>query len=262
MKTISSGDATIAYEIAGEGDPLLLVMGLGADRRMWMLQLPVFTPQFRCITFDNRGVGDSVAPPGPFTMEQMAADALAVLDDAGIEKAHVLSISMGGAIAQHLALKAPERVRSLVLASTWCRKNPYIERMADVGKKIMEVGGSDAVTRASMLWLFTPKFVLEQNAFVQQIEQMAVQFATHPEVFERQVDALLEHDVRDQLSRLDIPTLVMCGRRDIFVPPELSQELADAIPGAELKIIDGGHAYNLEEFDAFNSTVLEFLKRV
>ncbi len=261
MKTLPSGDATIAYEIDGDGDPLLLIMGLAADRRMWMLQLPVFTPHFRCITFDNRGVGDSKAPSGAFTMEQMAADALAVLDDANVERAHILAISMGGAIAQHLALKAPERVRSMVLASTWCSKNPYTERMAEIGRIVKQGGGQDAIVRASMLWLFTPKFILERNAFVRQIEAMALQFATHPEIFERQLDALLEHDVRDQLGRLEIPTRVMCGRRDIMVPPELSEELAGAIPGAELRLLDGGHAYNLEEFDAFNSTVLEFLKQ-
>jgi pimeloyl-ACP methyl ester carboxylesterase len=194
-------------------------------------------------------------------MEQMAADALAVLDDAGIERAHVLAISMGGAIAQHLALKAPERVRSLVLASTWCTKNPYLQRIADTGRLIMQAGGPEAVTKASMLWLFTPKFLLERSSFVQQIEQMAVEFAVHPEVFDRQRDALLEHDVREQLGRLEIPTRVMCGRRDIFVPPELSEELAAAIPGAELVLIDGGHAYNLESFEAFNQTVLEFLDK-
>jgi len=260
MQTLLSGDATIAYDVAGEGDPLLLIMGLAADRRMWMLQLPVLTPHFRCITFDNRGIGESTAPPGPFTMEQMAADALAVLDEAGIERAHVLAISMGGAIAQHLALKAPERIRSLVLASTWCSKNPYTRRMSEVGRLIMEKGGQEAITRASMLWLFTPKFILERNAFVQQIEQMALEFARHPEVFERQLEALLEQDVREQLGRLDIPARVMCGRRDIMVPPELSEELAAAIPGAEFKLLEGGHAYNLEEFDTFNKTVLEFLQ--
>ena len=261
MHTLRSGDATIAYDIDGDGDPLLLIMGLGADRRMWMLQLPVFTPQFRCITFDNRGIGDSTAPDGPFTMEQMAADALAVLDEAQVERAHVLAISMGGAIAQHLALKAPERIRSMVLASTWCSKNPYTQRMSDVGRSILEAGGQQAVTRASMLWLFTPKFILERNAFVQQVEQMALQFATHPEIFARQVDALLEHDVRDELGRLDIPTRVMSGRRDIMVPPELSEELAAAIHGADFRLLDGAHAYNVEEFDAFNKTVLEFLQQ-
>jgi len=132
--------------------------------------------------------------------------------------------------------------------------------MSEVGRLIMDKAGQEAITRSSMLWLFTPKFILERNAFVQQIEQMALQFATHPEVFERQLDALLEHDVREQLGRLDIPTQVMCGRRDIMVPPELAEELAATIPGADFKLLDGGHAYNLEEFDAFNRTVLEFLQ--
>jgi pimeloyl-ACP methyl ester carboxylesterase len=260
MPTVRSDGADIVYETHGSGDPLLMIMGLGADRRMWMLQLPVFSHEFQCIPFDNRGVGESTAAPGEFSMEQMAADALAVLDDAGIERAHVLSISMGGAIAQHLALKAPERVRSLVLASTWCARNPYISRMATIGNMLSEHGGTEAITKASMLWLFTPKFILERNEFVQHIERMAVEFATHPEIFDRQVEALLEHDVKDRLGMLDVPTLVMCGRRDIFVPPELSQELASAIPNATLRLIDGGHAYNLEEFDAFNATVLEFLR--
>jgi 3-oxoadipate enol-lactonase len=258
MPTARAGDADIAYEINGSGDPLLMIMGFAADRRMWMLQVPVFGAHYRCVTFDNRGVGDSTAPDGPFSMEQMAEDALAVLDDAGIERAHVLAISMGGAIAQHLALKAPERIRSMVLASTWCSRNPYLQRIADTGRMIMDAGGPEGTTKASMLWLFTPKFILDRDPFVQQIEQMAVQFAVHPEVFDRQRDALLEHDVKDRLGALDIPTRVMCGRRDIFVPPELSEELAAAIPDAELVFIEGGHAYNLESFDAFNQTVLEF----
>ena len=261
MPITRSGDADIAYEMNGSGDPLLLIMGFAADRRMWMLQIPVFAPHFKVITFDNRGVGESTAPDGPFSMEQMAADALAVLDEVGAERAHVVSISMGGAIAQHLALKAPERVRSLVLASTWCSKNPYLQRIADTGSLIMEAGGPEGTTKASMLWLFTPKFILDRDPFVQQIEKMAIEFSVHPEVFDRQRDALLEHDVRDRLTSLDIPTLVMCGKRDVFVPPELSEEIAAAIPGAELKLIDGGHAYNLESFDAFNQTILEFLAK-
>jgi len=262
MTTVHTGGADIVYESVGTGDPLFMIMGLAADRRMWMLQLPVFSSEFRCITFDNRGVGESTTTQDPYSMEQMASDAIAVLDDAGIDRAHILSISMGGAIAQHIALKAPERVRSLVLASTWCSKNPYTQRMSEIGKMLTEHGGAEAVTKASMLWLFTPKFILDRDAFVQQIEEMALQFATHPEVFDRQVDALLEHDVRDRLGMLDVPTLVMCGRRDILVPPELSEELAAAIPGAQLRLIDGGHAYNMEEFHAFNETILEFLRSI
>src|ERR1041385_5733358 len=118
MPIVRSGDADINYTVHGEGPPVLLIMGLAAGSQMWMLQLPALEAAgFQAITFDNRGVGASSAPPGPYTMEQMAADGIAVLDVLGIDKAHVVGISMGGAIAQHLALKAPERVRSLMLVS-------------------------------------------------------------------------------------------------------------------------------------------------
>ena len=113
MQRIRAGDADIAFDVTGVGDPLLLIMGLGADSKMWMLQTPTFSERLRCITFDNRGVGESSIPEGPYSTEQMAGDALAVLDALDVERAHVLGISLGGAIAQQVALKAPERVRSL-----------------------------------------------------------------------------------------------------------------------------------------------------
>jgi len=261
MAIAHSNGADIEYDVNGTGDPLLLIIGFAADRRSWMLQTPVFAPQYKTITFDNRGMGGSTSPDGAVSMEQMADDALAVLDAAGVDRAHILGVSMGGAIAQHIALRAPDRVRSLILASTWCSKNPWLQRIAETGRVIMEAGGREATTRATMLWLFTPKFVLDRDPFVQQIEQMALEFAMHPEIFERQREACLQHDVRDQLAALDIPTRVMCGRRDIFLPPELSEELAAAIPGAELVFIEGGHAYQLESFEEFNQTVLEFLAK-
>jgi pimeloyl-ACP methyl ester carboxylesterase len=177
MPIVRSGDADIAYETAGHGDPLLMIMGFLADSRMWVLQTPVFSEHFTCITFDNRGVGMSSSPPGPYTTEQMAADAIAVLDDAGIDRAHVLGISMGGAIAQHVALKAPERIRSLTLAATWCHPNAWLERMAELGEQLSTLGPEHA-QRAALLWLFTPKLVIHQPEIVNAIEQMALAFDT------------------------------------------------------------------------------------
>ncbi|MBI4729595.1 MAG: alpha/beta fold hydrolase [Acidobacteria bacterium] len=260
MPVVRSGSADIAYYVAGSGDPLLLIMGFLGDSRMWVMQTPAFSQSHRVITFDNRGVGGSSSPPGPFTMEEMAADALAVLDAAGAERAHVLGISMGGAIAQHLALKAPERVRSLVLAATWCSKNPYLERLSEVGALIASTdGGHTALARASMLWLFTPGFIIGRPEMVSMIENLALQFPPPPDAFAKQAPALLEHDTRDRLSELRARTLVMVGRRDVMVPPELSEELAAAIPGAELRLLEAGHAFNVEEAEAFNRHVLDFL---
>lgn len=260
MPVVRSGDADIAYTVQGSGDPLLMIMGFAADARMWMLQLPTFEQRYSCITFDNRGAGSSTLP-GPCTMEDMAADAIAVLDDLGIERARVLGISMGGAIAQHLALKTPERVRSLVLASTWSRRNAYTQRVARLGRQILEQLGHEALVQAFMLWLFTPKFMINNAEFAHAIEQMMLDFVAPNETFLLQLQALLEHDVHDRLGQVRIPTRVMVGRRDILVPPELSYAISEAIPDADLIVLESGHAYNVEEMDAFNNSVMEFFAR-
>lgn len=259
MPIVRAGDADVFYEIRGEGDPLLMIMGLAADSRMWMLQTPAFSASYRIITFDNRGVGRSSSPPGPYTMEQMAADALAVLDASGVERAHVLGISMGGAIAQHLALKAPERVGTLVLAATWCHRNPYLDRMSALGRLIADSLGQEALVRASMLWLFTPRFFLERERVISALEQMALAFQPPVSTFVNQTAAVAAHDVREQLAAVTAPALVLVGRQDILVPPELAEVLAASIPGATLRILDGGHAFNVENAEEFNRTVLDFL---
>ena len=259
MPTVRSDDADIAYEVTGDGDPLLLIMGFAADSRMWMLQAPAFAQSHRVITFDNRGSGGSSKPPAPYSMEQMADDARAVLDAEGIERAHVVGISMGGAIAQHLALSEPSRVRSLVLAATWCAPNAYTQRLSDLGERVLQAGGMEALISASMLWLFTPRFIIENAMFVESIEAMALALAPPIEAVRAQQEALLRHDTVERLASLDVPTLVMCGRRDTMVPPELSQQVAAAIPGAELVMTDSGHAFNIEEAETFNKLVLGFL---
>ena len=259
MPIARSGDADIAYEITGSGDPLLMIMGFLADSRMWVLQTPAFAEHFSCVTFDNRGVGMSSRPPGPYTMEQMASDALAVMDDAGIERAHVLGISMGGAIAQHVALKAPERVRSLVLAATWCNPNQWLERLGDIGGRVAELG-PEAFSRSVLLWLFTPRLVIHQPDVVSTIEQMMVAFQPPPEAFVNQIAAVHGHDTREQLRQVTAPTLVLGAKRDFMVPPELSEVIAESIPGSRLELLDGGHGFSAENAVEFNRVILEFLQ--
>lgn len=259
MPLIRSGDADISYEVTGEGEPLVMIMGFLADSRMWMLQTPVFAEHFKCITLDNRGVGNSSRPPGPYTMEQMAGDVLAVMDDAGIESAHVLGISMGGAIAQHVVLKAPERVRSLVLAATFSRHNEWLERLSEIGGLVANLG-HEAFGRSVLLWLFTPKLVIGQPELVAQIEQMVLAFQPPEESFVNQLAAVQAHDVREQLKGVTAPTLVLAARRDFMVPPELAEEIAEAIPGSRFELLEGGHGFSAENAVEFNRVILEFLK--
>jgi len=260
MPIVRSGDADINYTVHGEGTPVLLIMGLAADSQMWMLQLPALEAAgFQAITFDNRGVGASSAPPGPYTMEQMAADGIAVLDVLGIDKAHVVGISMGGAIAQHLALKAPERVRSLMLVSTWAEKNDYTARLDELGDLVLQHIGREALVKASMLWLFTPKVFIETPDVVRTVEQVALAMQGDGDAFTNQTAAVVQHDTIDRLHEIEVPTFVICGRRDVLVPPELSERIAARIPHATLKLIDGGHAFTFENVDEFNREMVGWL---
>lgn len=261
MPQATNGSASIAYDEQGAGDPLLLIMGFATEAKWWAFQVPAFAAGFRVITFDNRGIGASVGPMDSISLEDMACDALAVLDATGVDRAHVVGISMGGAIAQHLALQAPERVRSLTLASTWCAPNAYLPRMGAIGDQLMDAIGPEAIGRASMLWLFTPKFIINNAGLLEQMESMVDQLAIPPETFHAQQRAVLLHDTHDRLGSIQAPTLIMVGRRDVFVPPELSEQIAAAMPSAEFTMIEGGHAYNIEEAESFNATVMAFLAK-
>jgi 3-oxoadipate enol-lactonase len=236
-----------------------MIMGFLSDARMWILQTAAFSPHYTCITFDNRGVGRSSSPPGPYTMEQMAGDALAVLDDAGIERAHVLGISMGGAIAQHVALKAPERIRSLTLAATWCHPNQWLVRLGEMGQ-IAAQYDRDAFARSVLLWLFTPNMIINQPDVVATIEQLILAEPPRPETFQNQIAAVHGHDTREQLHQIEAPTLVMVARRDFMVPLELGTVVHQSIPGSRLETLDGGHAFSAENVAEFNRVILEFLQ--
>ncbi|MCA1834566.1 MAG: alpha/beta fold hydrolase [Actinomycetota bacterium] len=260
MPIVRSGDADINYNTSGQGIPVLLIMGLAADSAMWIMQVPALEAAgYQVITLDNRGVGASSSPPGPYTMETMAADALAVLDVLGIEKAHVVGVSMGGAIAQELALKAPERIRSLTLVSTWAETNEYTRRLDDLGRLILDNLGREALIRASMFWLFTPKLFIENPAMVDMIEQMAVAMQGNEAAFINQTAAVREHHLIDRLHEIAAPTLIVVGRRDILVPPELSERIAERIPNSVLTILDGGHAFTFEHADQFNAELVGWL---
>ena len=252
MPTIRSGDADIFYETQGDGDPILWIMGLGLDSRMMLMFTTAF-PQYRNIVIDNRGTGRSSVPPGPYSMPQMATDAIAVLDDLGIGSARVIGMSLGGAIAQHVAIAAPSRVSSLALCCTWAGPNEWLRRLNELSLLEAEAVGYDAILKHTLLLLFSPKFVIEQAQTVQMFEEMGKQMVAPMEPFFAQVAAAMAHDARTPLASLSIPTLIMAGRRDVFVPPELSAELNAIIPGSTLKTYDGGHAFMLEDVVNFNA---------
>jgi 3-oxoadipate enol-lactonase len=259
MPSVGAEGAEIYYETTGEGDPLLLIMGLGADTRGWAMQMPAFAEKYRVIAFDNRGVGKSSVPPPPYTTEQMARDALAVLDAEEIGRAHVLGVSLGGTIAQELILTAPERVRSLALGSTWAGPSEWRSRVRTVQLGILRTEGVEALVRLRALFIFSPPMFEKAPQMMDFIEKTMAE--TPLEGYLHQLDAAEAHDARARLGTINAPTLVLTGRRDILVPPELSVEIASLVPGAELVEFETAHAIQLEESALFNETVLAFFAK-
>ena len=266
MKYVTATDgALIAYETFGKRDgiPLLLVQGLGTDSRGWALQRIAAGRRYRCIALDNRGVGGSTNAPHPFDLEQMARDAVSVLDAENVATAHVMGASMGGAISQILAVRHGERVRGLVLACTACRHHEWRrELLAEWAQNVREKGMS-AMAGEGMRWLVGPRFHRRFGPWINLLGRLVMQ--GDPEHFAAQVDAILAmHDeLRYAPADVKAPTLVITGSQDMLTPFGDAEELAEMIPGAKLRELRGAaHGLMVEQPNAFNTAVLEFLKDV
>jgi 3-oxoadipate enol-lactonase len=234
------------WESAGAGAPALLIMGLGMNATGWWRTVPVLAESLRVITFDNRGVGRSARPPGPYSITEMAADAVAVLDAAGVEAAHVYGISMGGMIAQEIALAYPERISSLVLGATTPGGDravaPEDETLAFLRRR-EQMPALEAVW-ASVPYNYGPSTRAERTQLIGEDIQQRLRYPIEPEPYAAQLAAALGHDAHERLPGLDVPTLVVHGEEDRMVAPGNGRLLAEAIPGAELLMLAGaGHLY-------------------
>lgn len=274
MPTARINGIDLYYEEQGSGVPLLLIMGLAADSVAWMFQRDAFAARYRTVLFDNRGVGRSSKPEGPYTIPLMADDAAGLLDALGIDRAHVVGISMGGMIAQELALRHPQRVRALVLGCTYARPDAAITRTFE--ESLAHFGGSrgahgeiqvDVSKLDPMAFIqrllpltFTPQFMMTQLPTLMQVFAGALQYGFDLRAILAQVAATQAHDTLDRLGQITAPTLVITGDSDLLIPPGNSDLLAARIHGARLATIPGGsHAFNFETPDTFNAAVLEFL---
>jgi pimeloyl-ACP methyl ester carboxylesterase len=255
---VSTNGITLAYSEIGEGEPLLLIMGLGADRSAWDQHVAAFAGEYRCIAVDNRGAGLSDAPAGPYTTAQMADDYAGLLVGLGLQHARVVGISMGGAIAQQLAIRHPELVSKLVIVSSWARPDAYTREVFAQLRNARQVMAAPDFARLLQLLIWAP------SSFDGRVADLLAERDAEPgmstEAFLAQCDACASHDVIDRLGAIPVPTLVTVGSRDIFTPIELSEELVDLIPGAQLAVYQGaGHAHHWERLEEFNADVLRWL---
>jgi 3-oxoadipate enol-lactonase len=261
MPTIEANGQTIYYEVHGEGEPLLCVMGLAADTLAWTLQVPAFSERHRTIIFDNRDVGQSSQATGRYEIADMAQDTLALADALELDSFHLLGASMGGAIAQEIALAAPDRVRTLTLAVTWAAGGRWTRTLSSVwGARVHRMSREERVDEL-MLLSFSDTF-FENAEGIAMIRDLMLQNPNPQpaEAFGRQLDASSRHDAAERLGGLTIPTHVIGAEYDILVPVWKSRELADLIPGAKLTVLEAcPHGLNVERAEEFNRVVLDFV---
>lgn len=251
----------IYYQIRGAGEPLVLLMGFGADGNLWEKHALAYEQHFRCIIIDNRGVGRSDAPPGPYTTAMMAGDTAAVMDHLRLDKARVAGISMGGAIAQELVLLYPEKVRALALISTWARFNNYTRVVYENLKKLRVTSKPADFMELLQLWIYAPPYY-EENLEALVEGQRAAADNDNPQSqrgFEGQLDACIHHDTVDRLEDIEVPTLITVGDLDIFTPPSFSLLLHREISGSDLaRFPTGGHVHHWEDLLSFNRITTQF----
>ncbi len=266
MPSVVVEDGTrISYALDGrrDGEPLLLVHGLGADTRGWAMQKRALGSRFRLVMVDNRGVGRSDRAEGPYDLEVMATDALAALDDAGYGSAHVLGASMGGIISQVIGVRHPERVRSLTLACTACRHFSWRKELLGEWSDQAQAYGMREFVRRNLKWMVGPRSLRRTWPAMAVLGPLA--FNVPVASFVAQIDAILsiEDSLRGELVEVTAPTLVLCGSQDVLTTQGDSEEIASLISGAELAVVRGGaHLFMVEQAGAFNRTVNDFLSRV
>jgi pimeloyl-ACP methyl ester carboxylesterase len=252
----------MAYESTGSGEPLLLINGLGSDRSEWIFQIPDFARRYRVVAFDNRGAGDSETPPGPYSTERMADDAAALLDHLAIDRAHVLGVSLGGMIAQEVALRHPGRVRKLVLACTAPGAPGSLRPSPGVLQAFVRSPGADREEeiRRALPFLYTDAYRRGHPEQIEAFVRRRLAAAMSAEGHSRQLAAARSHAAWERLSSIRAPTLVIAGEEDRVVPPENSRRIASRIPGAKLVLLPGApHRLFAENAEAFNGEVLSFL---
>jgi pimeloyl-ACP methyl ester carboxylesterase len=253
------------YEVHGEGDPLLLISGLSGGAWSYYGQIPFLARRYRVVSFDNRGAGQSDMPPGPYAIRQFAEDALCILDHLGIQQALVMGLSMGGMIAQELALLAPSRVIALALGCTHHGGGSRVAPSREVMGILMSNEGltQEQVVEKNLPIFLSKRFLTEDPEGVEDYRRAQLSTELQPEyAFQAQLAAIVEFDCRERLGGLRAPTVIITGTEDQLVPRENAHLLASAIPASELVEIPGaGHALHAECRDLLNELVDRFFQR-
>lgn len=263
MPEIQLRDVRLYYEAHGAGAPVVLVPGFGNGLWIWFKQVEALARRFRVILFDPRGVARSEPRDEPLAVRDIADDVAALLDALGLRRAHVLGASFGGFVAQEFALNYPERTAALVLACTSYGGAGHVPPSPETLRAIASTKGlnTEERVRENLLLAFTPGYVEREPEEVERVIALRAENPVAEHVYQRQLQAAVAFDASSRVSEITAPTLVITGDADTIVPPENSRNLAARIPGALLRVVEGGsHTFFIERADEFNRAVTEFIE--
>jgi 3-oxoadipate enol-lactonase len=263
MPVARVNDIELNYKLEGDGeDTIVLVNGLADDLETWVLQVDDFLAAgYRVLRFDNRGIGASAKPAGPYSSRMLADDAKALVVSLGITGFHLMGVSMGGMIAQEYALAYPADLRSVTFACTYAAPGPFCSRMFAMWADMASVLGVPFVMRDVTLWAFTVPFFEQRTAELEEFE-IAMRYMDQPvHAYLAQLAVIQAHDTASRLGEITTPSLVLAGEEDILIPVALSRRIHEGIPGSEWATTKGGHGCIWEHPAEFNRTYLDFVAR-
>lgn len=264
MATTQVGSHTVYYDECGTGHPVLFINGLGSTRLGWWKQIEPFSMKYRVINMDNRDAGDSALGTGPYTIADMAEDSAGVIKNLNLGRTHIIGISMGGMIAQELAIRYAELVDKLVLVSTTAGGASNVNPKPEITALLLSAEEDIATrVRRTFMTIAGEGYMAAHPQDLDRIVEHAITKPMSPESYMRQLGACMVHlrqGVADQLARITAPTLVIHGDYDPLVPYPNGQYLAEHIQGARLSTFPGvGHIVPIEAPEQFNRQVIEFL---
>lgn len=265
MPKVKMNDINMNYEKQGSGEPLILIPYLSADHACYAFQIPEYSKHFTCFSIDPRGAGETDKPEGTYTTELLGDDVAGFMQAVGIDKAHIMGVSLGAVTGMWVATKYPDKVKSLSIHSGWTKTDPFLKTVVEGCQIGARAFGSVAemVIKYIFPWCFTPELYASNPDYVNSLAEFVRGRPAQPiEALIRQANAVISHDCESRLGNIKAPTLITFGKHDLVTSTRFANIMKNNIKNSELIVFEGcAHAALYERTEEFNQKTLDFLKR-